>query len=43
MKVYNLCRMKAIGVKKWAEDEATVIRQKYYTGKFKVGSGPQLI
>ncbi|MGD9155635.1 MAG: DUF3795 domain-containing protein [Bacillota bacterium] len=43
MKVYNLCRMKAIGVEKWAEDEATLIRKKYYTGKFKVGSGPQLI
>jgi hypothetical protein len=40
--VYNLGRMKAVGVEKWAEEEATVIRQKYYAVKFKVGAGPQL-
>jgi hypothetical protein len=43
LKVYNLCRMKAVGVEIWAEEEASVIRQKYYTGKFKVGKGPQLV
>jgi hypothetical protein len=42
MKVYNLCRMKAIGVEKWVEEEATEIRKRYYQGKFRVGSGPQL-
>ncbi len=41
-KVYNLCRMKAIGVEKWAEEEAQVIRQRYFTGQFIPGSGPVL-
>lgn len=41
MKVYNLCRMKAVGVDKWAEEEAHQIRDRYYNGKFKVGLGPQ--
>lgn len=40
MKVYNLCRMRLIGVEKWAEEESLKIREKYYKGKFKVGSGP---
>jgi hypothetical protein len=35
--------MKAVGVEKWAEEEAAVIRQKYYAGKFKVGAGPRLV
>jgi hypothetical protein len=42
MKVYNLCRMKTVGVEQWAEAEASDIRKRYFQGKFKVGSGPQL-
>ena len=41
MKVYNLCRMKLIGVEKWT-DEAAEIRKRYYEGKFVVGKGPVL-
>ena len=40
MKLYNLCRIKKIGVEQWAEKEAGVIRRKYFKGKFVVGSGP---
>ncbi|MCX7745639.1 MAG: DUF3795 domain-containing protein [Clostridia bacterium] len=42
MKLYNLCRMKQIGVEEWAEREAAEIRKKYFKGKFVVGSGPDL-
>jgi hypothetical protein len=42
MKVYNLCRMKAVGVERWAEEEALGIRQRYFRGKFAVGLGPIL-
>lgn len=38
MKMYNLCRMKQVGVEKWIE-EAQEIRTKYFTGKFVVGKG----
>ena len=41
MKVYNLCRMKLVGVDKWAE-EATDIRTRYFNGRFEVGKGPVL-
>jgi hypothetical protein len=41
MKVYNLCRMKLIGIDKWI-DEAVEIRKRYYDGKFEVGQGPIL-
>jgi hypothetical protein len=34
--------MKAVGVEKWAEEEAKLIRQRYYLGKFVPGSGPNL-
>jgi hypothetical protein len=42
MKVYNLCRIKLIGVDKWAEEESFQIRKRYFKGKFKVGLGPVL-
>ena len=42
MKVYNLCRMKSVGVKKWAEEESLQIRKSYFKGKFVIGSGPVL-
>ena len=41
MKVYNLCRMKLNGLDSWIE-EAAVIRERYFTGKFVVGQGPLL-
>jgi hypothetical protein len=41
-KVFNLCRIKAVGVDHWAQEEALTIRNKYYQGKFVVGIGPTL-
>ena len=41
MKVYNLCRMKLIGVEEWIKESAT-IRKRYYDGTFIVGQGPVL-
>jgi len=41
MKVFNLCRMKNVGIEKWIE-EAPEIRKRYYEGKFVVGEGPVL-
>lgn len=38
MKLYNLCRIKSIGLERWIE-EAAVIRKKYYTAEFVVGKG----
>jgi len=42
MKLYNLCRMKLVGVEQWTEQEATEIRARYFKGKFVVGLGPTL-
>ena len=39
MKVYNLCRIKKIGLESWIENEAGQIRNKYFNGKFVVGKG----
>ena len=39
MKVYNLCRIKKIGVERWIEEEAGTIRKRYFTNKFVVGRG----
>ena len=41
MKVYNLCRIKNIGIDNWI-NESGDIRKKYYQGKFEVGKGPVL-
>lgn len=38
MKMYNLCRMKEVGLEEWIE-EAQEIRKNYFTGKFVVGKG----
>lgn len=38
MKVYNLCRIKSVGLERWIE-EADQIRMNYFTGKFTVGKG----
>ncbi len=42
LKVYNLCRIKSKGLKKWIEEESSTSRQKYYKGKIVIGAGPQL-
>jgi hypothetical protein len=41
MKMYNLGKMKLIGVGKWTE-KADEIRKRYFEGKFLVGIGPVL-
>lgn len=41
MKIYNLCRMKLLGIDAWIEESAH-IRKKYYEGEFVVGQGPIL-
>ena len=38
MKVYNLCRIKKVGLEQWIEEVAQ-IRTGYFTGKFVVGKG----
>ncbi len=42
-KVYNLMRMKKIGVERWAQEEATESRKRYAEGKIIIGSGPKLM
>jgi len=39
IKVYNLCRIKKVGLDRWVEEEAEEIRKKYFTGKFQMGKG----
>jgi len=39
MKLYNLCRIKKVGLERWIEEEAGQIRKKYFTAKFVVGKG----
>jgi hypothetical protein len=39
MKLYNLCRIKKMGLEYWIEKEARQIRQKYFKSKFVVGKG----
>jgi len=41
MKVYNLCRIRLIGIDAWIEESAN-IRKHYYDGEFVVGEGPVL-
>lgn len=41
MKVYNLCRIKQLGLDAWAK-EAADIRKRYYEGQFVIGRGPVL-
>jgi len=40
MKVYNLCRIKAVGLENWIR-ESGEIRRKYYTSPFVVGKGQE--
>jgi hypothetical protein len=38
-KLYNLCRIKKIGLEHWIEEEAGQIKKKYFNGKFVMGRG----
>ncbi len=38
-KIFNLCRIKKVGLERWIEEEAGEIRKKYFTHKFVVGKG----
>ncbi len=38
-KVFNLCRIKNVGLERWIEEEAGQIRKKYFKHKFVVGKG----
>ncbi len=42
LKVFNLCRIRALGPEKWLAQEAGLSRRKYYQGKMVVGQGPVL-
>ncbi|HOK06583.1 MAG TPA: DUF3795 domain-containing protein [Syntrophales bacterium] len=39
MKVYNLCRIRKVGLRRWIDEEAAEIRRRYFTGPFVVGKG----
>lgn len=39
MKLFNLCRIKAVGLDSWA-NETPEIRRRYFTGTFVIGRGP---
>ncbi|MDQ2086869.1 DUF3795 domain-containing protein [Herbivorax sp. ANBcel31] len=41
MKIYNLCRMKKVGIEKWIEETKT-IRELYSKGEYVPGCGPIL-
>ncbi len=40
-KVYNLCRIKLLGLEVWSK-EAASIQQKYFQGKFNYGQAPRM-
>ncbi len=40
-KLYNLCRIKLIGIEAWGKEGAE-IAQKYFKGKFVYGQAPSL-
>ncbi len=39
MKLYNLSRIKKVGIDRWIDNEAGQIREKYFKAKFLVGKG----
>jgi hypothetical protein len=41
MKLYNLCRIKTVGLEAWAK-ESPDIRKRYYSGSMVLGEGPVL-
>ena len=40
LKVFNLCRMRAVGPDKWLSEESLAGRARYYRGKTVIGKGP---
>ncbi len=42
LKLFNLCRIQAVGVQRWAEEEAATIRRRYFDGVYRPGHGPTL-
>jgi hypothetical protein len=42
LKLFNLCRIQAVGVQRWAEEEAGLIRRRYLQGTSRPGEGPVL-
>jgi hypothetical protein len=42
IKLFNLCRIKKVGIDKWAMEESVDIRNKYFKGIMIVGKGPVL-
>ena len=42
IKLYNLCRIQAVGLQRWAEEEAEQVRRRYYHGRFRPGHGPSM-
>ncbi len=41
LKVYNLCRMKMMGLERWLEEDACSTSFRYYRGKMVIGEGPK--
>jgi len=41
-KLFNLCRIRQVGLEKWAEEESAAIRARYKNGKLQIGGGPVL-
>ena len=41
IKVFNLCRIKSVGIDRWAENESQSIRKDYFHARFQIGAGPQ--
>jgi hypothetical protein len=42
IKLYNLCRIQAVGLQRWADEEAAHVRDRYFHGVFHPGCGPCL-
>jgi hypothetical protein len=42
LKVFNLCRIKAVGAQEWLATEAKPNREKYFRGTLEIGQGPVL-
>ena len=40
LKVYNLCRIRAVGVQRWLGEEAKATRATYFHGTMRIGQGP---
>lgn len=39
-KLFNLCRIRAVGIERWIENEADMVRDMYFNGRFVVGDKP---